>query len=111
MGNVDLDAVRAARHELNGVGPTVTFGGVTFELPNELPFTVVESVRQMGVAQAADDGFAVSEIINDMGQYLFGARYEEFLALGPSMSDMSALLENIAPMYGMNAGESAASED
>lgn len=110
MGNVDLDAARAARAEQNGEHPTVTFGGEMFELPTEMPFTIVESVNEMQKAQEEGDGYAISKLLTGIAQDLFGERYEEFLTKHPSMLDMQSLLENIAPLYGLDQGESQASE-
>lgn len=109
-GQVDLDAARAARAEQNGERPTVIFGGKTFELPVEMPFTIVESVNEMQAASESGDGYTISRKLNEIASDLFGDRYKEFLEQHPSMPDMQALLENIAPLYGLNQGESSASE-
>ena len=109
-GQYDLDAARAARAEQNGEHPTIKFGGVIFELPFEMPFSIVESVGEMQAAQESSDGYKVSQMLNAVAQDLFGDRYEEFLSFQPSMLDMQSLLENIAPLYGLTTGESSASE-
>lgn len=109
-GQVDLDAARAARAELNGEHPTVKFGEKVFELPVEMPFGIVESVNAMQKAQETGDGYLVTKALSDIAKDLFGPEYEAFLAFQPSMLDMQMLLENIAPMYGLTPGESAASE-
>lgn len=109
-GQVDLDAARAARAEQNGEHPTVKFGDQIFELPTEMPFTIVESVNEMQAAQAESDGFRISKMLTVIAQDLFGDHYTEFLDKHPSMLDMQLLLENIAPLYGLNQGESQASE-
>jgi hypothetical protein len=110
MGEFDLDAVRAARAEANGVAPTVKFGDKVFELPVEMPFTIVESVNEMQAAQETGDGYKITRMLTAIAEDLFGDRYKEFLELRPSMLDMQALLENVAPMYGLTTGESQASE-
>lgn len=109
-GTVDLDAARAARAEANGERPTVTFGGKTYELPIEMPFAIVESVGELQKAQDDQDGIAVAGILANIAQSMFGDRYQEFLAAGPSMTDMQSLLENVAGLYGLTPGESPASE-
>lgn len=48
MANIDLDAARAARRakrEASGETNTLTFDGVTYELPAELEFNVAEGLR------------------------------------------------------------------
>lgn len=110
MTSVDLDTARAARAEAIGEAPTVKFGGLVFELPPEMPFAIVESIRDLSKAQEESDGLAVAGVLSDIAQALFRSRYQEFLDLGPSMTDMQALLENVSGLYGMNAGESPASE-
>jgi len=108
--SVDLDAARAARAEANGQAPTVKFGGQVFELPTEMPYTIVESVNAMQAAQEDGDGYGITKQLTAIAVDLFGDRYEEFLKLHPSMLDMQILLENIAPLYGLTSGESQASE-
>jgi|SRR4051794_6323357 hypothetical protein len=110
MAEFDLDAARAARAEANGNAPTVKFGGKVFELPVEMPFGIVEAVNQMQAAQQNGDGYKVTLALSSIARDLFGDRYQEFLEFRPSMLDMQALLENVAPMYGMTPGESQASE-
>lgn len=109
-GEFDLDAARAARAEQNGEHPTVKFGGKVFTLPVEMPYTIVESINEMNAAQIAGDGYTVTLKLSAIAKDLFGEQYQEFLEFRPSMLDMSALLENVAPLYGLSAGESQASE-
>ena len=115
MGNnVNLDAARAARSEAQGEHPTVTLGGQVFELPVELPFAVVEMVGELaGAAATTDDpnaGAEAATIIGRIARALFGTRYQDFIDLGPSLADINAVLEGIAPLYGLGLGESQASE-
>jgi hypothetical protein len=109
-GQVDLDALRAARSEANGEHPTVKFGGDIFELPTEMPFSIVENVNEMQQASEKNDGYTVSQKLTQISHDLFGDRFEEFLGKHPSMLDMQSLLESIAPLYGLQQGESQASE-
>lgn len=108
MANLDLDKARAARAEANGEAPTVTFGGVEFLLPVELPFSMVEDARKL--SGVVNDPYAITEAISAISRSLFGDRYEEFLDYHPSMGDMQVLMDSIAGLYGMTPGESAASE-
>ena len=64
----------------------------------------------MQAAQEKGDGYTVTKMLSAIAKDLFGDRFEEFLAFKPSMLDMQALLENVAPMYGLTTGESVASE-
>lgn len=109
-GQVDLDAARVARAEANGKSPTIMFGGKTFDLPPEMPFAIVESVGELTKAQEDGDGFATAALLSQIARSLFRDRYQEFLDIGPSMTDMQTLLENVAGLYGLNTGESPASE-
>lgn len=106
---IDLDSIRAARREALGAGPTILFGGVEFELPVEMPFAVIEAFGRM---QAGDDekNLEATLAMMDIARALFGDRYQEFMALGPSNNDVTSILEHISDAYGTDAGESQASE-
>jgi len=108
MANVDLDKARAARAESNGEAPTVTFGGASFTLPVELPFSMVEEAHTLSAS--VGDPYAITQAISNIAESLFGDRYQEFLDHGPSMGDMQMLMDSIPELYGMTPGESAASE-
>jgi hypothetical protein len=108
MGTIDLDAIAAARREGKNEKPNVKFGGVDFELPPEMPFAVVEAVGRMQGVEG--DNSQVADAMADLAKSLFGPRFREFLDLGPSVQDITALLEAIAPAYGVSPGESPASE-
>lgn len=110
MSTVDLDVARIARAEKRGESPTVKFRGETFELPDELPFEIVDGIGQLGTAQKGNDGARAAEIVADIARSLFCDRYEEFLKLGPSMADVAALLDGVVAAYGTSLGESEASE-
>lgn len=118
---IDLDAYAAARREAKKVQPQVRFGGETFELPVEMPFAVVEAVRSMQNAserreqdekdgKEPEDGGETTQALADIAKALFGARYRQFLDLGASMDDVTALLEHISVAYAAEPGESSASE-
>jgi len=109
MGTIDLDAISAARREGKDEKPSVKFGGVDFTLPAEMPFAVVEAVGRMQAAEG-DDNAQVADAMADLARSLFGPRFREFLDLGPSVQDITALLEAVAPAYGVSSGESPASE-
>lgn len=108
---IDLDAMRAARMEAQGEEvPSVVFNGTTFDLPAELPFAVVEATVRLQRASETDDNAAAAEVVSDVAKALFGERFKEFLDMKPSMNDVTALLEGVAPAYGTSSGESPASE-
>ncbi len=118
MGTIDLDSLRAARREVEKEAPTVTFEGVEFTLPVEMPFAVIDAITRMGRNEVDEDDEEAKKRANadatramgDIARSLFGKQYKEFLELGPSNDDINAILENISELYGTDAGESQASE-
>ena len=84
MATIDLDARRAARAEQAGEAPSVVFGGVTFQMPPEMPIEFLELLAGGKVAAAL--------------RTLFGPKTDEFLAGSPSMADVTALAE----VYGVD---------
>lgn len=111
MSNVDLDALRQARREAYGDGPTVTFGGHTFQLPIELPFAVPEALIDVAIATDAGDSVGITKATTRTIKALLGENFDEFMALGPSMDDVKELLNAVLAQYGMgDVGEPQASE-
>ena len=101
---IDLDKIGAARREAQEERPMIRFSGKDFQLPPEMPFAVIEAIGRLSPGEDGQvDNAALSESIADIARSLFGGRYREFLNLGPSVEDMTALLEHIAPAYGMKA--------
>ena len=101
---IDLDRIGAARREAKKDRPVVQYGGTTFNLPVEMPFAVVEAVGR--IQRAGDDAEKNSEIAEsmaDIARSLFGEDYRKFLDLGPSVEDLTALLEELAKAYGLQA--------
>lgn len=92
---IDLDAKRAARREAQGVGPEVIFGGVTYELPAELPFGVLEAFRAFAKEETAPSALA------DVAQALLGEHYEAFKASKPSVADLNELIGGVMQEYGV----------
>jgi len=106
---IDLDKIGAARREAQEERPKIRFSGKDFQLPPEMPFAVIEAIGRLAPKEDGTvDNAALSESIADIARSLFGDRYREFLNLGPSVEDMTALLENIAPAYGLKADEAEA---
>jgi hypothetical protein len=108
MTVVDLDAARAARREADKEGPTVTLDGKSFVLPVELPFAVTEAF--MKVASSGDNPEQSISSLATATRLLLGDRYEEFMALGPSVNDLLAMFDGIVKEYGLDTGESSPSE-
>jgi len=99
---IDLDKIGAARREAQEERPMIRFSGKDFQLPAEMPFAVIEAIGRLQPGEDGNvDNAKLSESIADIARSLFGKRYREFLDLGPSVEDMSALLEHIAPAYGL----------
>lgn len=91
----DLDAVRAARAEAQADAPVVTFGGKEYQLPAEMPWSVVE-------AAASGDAAGVVQAV----KALLGDQWEDFASHGLSVADMTALMEHIGTLYGGEPGKS-----
>lgn len=94
-GVIDLDAARAARREAQGEAPTVVFGGETFVLPPELPYTALEALRGMADTETAPGAMV------DLTRALLGDGYERFTALDPSMEDVTELVGGAMNEYGV----------
>ena len=107
---IDLDALAAARREAAGEAPVVRFRGREFEMPAELPFTIVEAVGKINSAEDEKTKNArTAEMLGDVARSLFGDRYQEFIDLRPSTNDIGVLLEKVTDEYGTSVGESSAS--
>lgn len=90
MRTVNLDEYRIAAAEDGN--PTVVFGGKTYELPAELPISIVVAIK--------------GEDIEGAVRGLFGSKADEVLTTGLSIQD----LDRIAKVcYGLSPGESQAS--
>lgn len=96
MGELDLDAARAARAEAHGEAPTVVLGGETFTLPAELPMQYVWTLVE-------------GEDIDAL-KVLFDGQLDRFLAAGPTREDILALIAGVPKLYGLaSQGELPAS--
>jgi hypothetical protein len=88
--SIDLDAARAARSEALGDKPVVRFAGRDWTLPAELPWAVAEaSSGQMG------------DLVTAL-KALLGNQWADFQAETPTVSDMTALVEAIPALYGLD---------
>lgn len=106
MGEViDLDKIAAARREAEGEQPVVKFGGQEFKLPSEMPFAVIEAVGRLSSGTEEERNAAIAESMGDIARSLFGADYKRFLGLGPSMQDITALLEAVPAAYATEEDE------
>jgi len=80
--NIDLDAARAARQaarDLKKEDRTLVFGGVSFELPAELPLSAAEAM------QVGEFRIAMAELLDDQA--------EAFFAQHPTLVDLEALVQ------------------
>ncbi len=92
---VDLDAARIARAEVEREAVTLRFNGKDWQLPSELPWAFVEA--SSGNTQDVMRALAT----------LLGEQWEEFVRSGPSISDVTTLVEAIPALYGLdNLGNS-----
>lgn len=92
---IDLDAARAARAEISGEAPIVSFGGQQFRLPNEMPFDFAALLQEGKIADAI--------------RYLLDDQADAFFAIKPSVPDMMFFAEALTDVYGMSPGGSVAS--
>lgn len=97
MGVIDLDKARKARREAKGEGPKVKFGGKTYELAPEIPFSVLEALRDLTNPDTADEGLV------NMTKALLGRHYKAFVKMEPTVEDVSELLGGVMEEYGINA--------
>lgn len=93
MGTLDLDALRAAREEVQGVSEPCgfLFHGVKFEVAPEPPWDFALALSRGDIEGA----FAV----------LLGDRFAEFRELGPSTRDLEALMERSEDIWPDLSGE------
>lgn len=94
---LNLDAARAARREKSGEVPQFVFGGETFTLPVELPFTIL---IEMG---KGEDGPAV------ILEKLLDKQWNNFLKHGPTVPDIEELFEYVNKVYGVGVGNGSSS--
>lgn len=109
MPVIDLDAARAAREEARGTAetPTAVFRGKSFDLPTELPFGVF---LVLGDARQSEDSMATLMALRDLMHSIFGDQAQDFLALNPSLEDMTGLVGGLVEGYEVGEpGESQAS--
>jgi len=90
----DLDAVGAARREAAGDAPMFIFGGQKFVLPVELPAEFAYLLRDYKAAM----------------RFILGDDFDDFWAHGPTKADLDSLVRWVMGRYGMQLGESTASD-
>lgn len=105
--NINLDAKRAARAEArksdeNYQPPSITLGGITYELPAEMPVDFAEHVA----AGRFSDGFrALFDEMEDGDE-----KFASFMANDLTVDDMKAFSDDLAGLYGVgDSGNSLAS--
>lgn len=110
---INLDKARAVRREaMKKVPSPVTFQGEQFALPAELPITAIRWMIKLGDASAAKKGKAIAEALEAVVGALFSVNdFGRFMALQPSLEDLTAIVEGLPAEYGMSGvGESQASD-
>lgn len=90
MGELDLDAARAARDEARGEGHWLKFGGETFELPAEMPWDYFE------ILETGDMKAALGELLN--------GDFDRFWAHKPTIGDMTLMASSVPALYGFGKG-------
>lgn len=103
--DIDLDTLAAARREGRGFGPTTRLHDVSFNLPVELPVDVVYSMLGKSVDELDPLGVVAT------AESLFGALWQDFRLLQPTLDDLRALLREALPKYAVTPGESAGSSE
>ena len=93
---VNLDKARAARQEAAGEGPSVVFGGKTYQLPSELPFGVLEAFRGFNNKTERPAALAAMAIAL-MGDENIAQMKEDGLAV----ADMDDLISGVLDEYGV----------
>jgi hypothetical protein len=96
---IDLDAARAARREAKGEGPRVIFGGISYELSPELPFGVLEAMREL----MSDDNEKAPGALVDLTRALLGEHYDAFKATQPTVDDLNELIGGVMEEYGVES--------
>lgn len=94
---IDLDSARVARQEVAGEPVVLTFKGVDFELPAEMPIEFGLLAQEGEIRKALE--------------LLLGDRMPEFFALKPSVKDFEAFSDGASREYGLQVGEAPASGD
>lgn len=96
MGTLDLDALRAAREEVQGASEPCgfVFRGVKFELDPEPPWDFALALSR------GDQNEAFSLLLRD--------HFVEFMELRPSTRDLEALLEHFDEIWPDLSGEGSA---
>jgi hypothetical protein len=111
--NIDLDAAKAARLEKSGEEHTLTFGGETFTLPQELPVPFGEALGRVVTVidpKTKEERQMLSPDVIAATKALLDGQAERFLALKPSYSDIAELVNRVSgDLGGRTLGESPAS--
>lgn len=97
---IDLDANKAARREAQGEPPIVVFGGETFTLPIECPFTFIEDLDEIEQAEKSRDGGRAATATKHLVESLLGDQYEAFMRHNPTMNDLESMVTGLLPAYG-----------
>lgn len=103
MGELNLDAAREARLEAQGER-AFTFGEERYELPAEIPYSIVELLMTGAAAGGGTDlteAQAIAIGINALPALLGEGQMERFRAANPSATDVNELVGWILREYGL----------
>jgi hypothetical protein len=102
MARVDVDAMLAAKREIEDESHVVVFRGREFTIPSAAPFTFLEACVY-GRDETTRAFLAVRAILGD--------EYEKFLEARPTVDEATKFVSVVAELWGMeeNLGESPAS--
>lgn len=93
---INMDQMRAAQAETQGIAPEVVFGGLRFTLPVKLPARFAIALTKVDLEESLAQ--------------LFGDRVDEFWALQPSLDDVENLVDAVSKIYALGSpGKSEAS--
>lgn len=92
MGDVlKLDEWEQAQREQRGEGPTVDYGGRTWQLPAVMPWWIVEV--EFSVQAEGEPPTRTDRNIRKAAKALLGDQYDDFLDLNPSASVVVQLVD------------------
>lgn len=98
MTGLDLDALDEVEP------PTVTFRGVVYDLPADLPYSLLRTLS--GDDVSLTDPAVIERVLRP----LFGPQWDAFVEAGPGLRDLMKIADYVMTAYGLSPGESPASD-
>jgi len=112
----NVNEYRAAKREVEDVGPVVIFGknddgtDHEFMLPVEMPGDVILTIAEMQAAMESKNVGAMALAIREVFASLLGDEFPEFMRNRPSLDEMLFMVQGVMEEYGTSLGEPPASE-